>query len=922
MDASPQRSTLRPPSRPDILWALAAGIVALALYIRTLAPGMTADVDSAMFQFIGRVLGVAHNPGYPVYSLLTHVFSYVPIGPLAYRINLFSAVLGALAVAAAFLIGRRLECRTVVALAAALGLACGPVYWSQAIIAEVYTLNAALVAGMLLALLVWMDTGRPGFFYSSVALLGIGLGNHTTIVGFAPGMAAAALLTDRAFVLRLRTLATTAAILLAGLIPYGFIILRSNQPGAYVESRATTIPELGRVIFANQFQDRLFAFDWRTLVHQRIPSFVSDILSPELTPAGLLLAALGVLWLLRRRLPQALMLLVGAGAVLVFALNYSVVDTPVFLIPFMLVLWICAGVGAEQVARAIGARSRGLGNAFAFLGLLLPVWLCVHNLPSTDRSRDYEAQVQIDRLFDALPDRATIVSEDFLADRMVNFKLLGDPLTRGRRIEIGSRAAADVRRKLDEGSKVFAFQKAAARLRHDALDVSFGAVSAMDGPLDEFLSRLADGAVVTLAVPARISAEFAASSGVQLSAIGGPPSLDAIAPSNAVFAGVRGAGAAAIEQHSRFDVHLEAGTGGQLGGVPIALSLPVELRAGPFEAAIRQGSRDLVRTTEGVAMAVWTPDGQLADTYVLQPGDGFRVPLPTNPLSVYALRGVRPNQQVTTARWTDLAPSAATGSLELRVPSGRTAVLYVSDDARLAPRAIDKLADPVSVEVASFEPRERAALEAQLAADDVVDAGLVTGLVADGHVSRVVVRAPGRTSGSVTIALGGVPSRAVARLIGTPGAASAFSVNTDGLLRRPDRVSEVLLMGRDEQAQLTGDGWSEVDWDDVGPYRWMTATEARLVLPVVGTHASRIRIQAYRREASGATAVRLRVNGTELSSQPLTAGWNAYEWAVPTGLLMAGTNEASVLVDGLSAAPGQAPRGIAVTELRVIQAQP
>ena len=909
-------------SRNDVVWAFAAGLIALIVYIRTLAPGMTSDVDTAMFQFIGRVLGVAHNPGYPVYSLLTHVFSYLPVGSLAYRINLFSALLGALAVSATFLIGRRLECRTGIALAAALGLAFGRVYWSQAIIAEVYTLNAALVSGMLLALLLWIGTRRPGFFYGSAALFAIGLGNHTTIVGFAPGMAAAALLTDRAFVFRVRTLVTTTAILLAGLLPYGFIILRSNQPDAYVESRATTLAGLGRVVFANQFQDRLFAFGWRTVLLERVPAFIRDILSPELTAPGLLLALAGLLWLMRRRLPQALMLLVGGSAVLVFALNYSVVDTPVFLIPAILVLWIFAGVGAEQLARNVSMPRPGLREALGFVALLLPLWLVVHNIAATDRSRDYEAQVQIDRLFDALPDKATIVSEDFLADRMLSFKLLGDESARGRRIEIGSRAAADVRRRLDAGSKVFAFQKAAARLRHDALDVSFGAVALMDGPLDEFLSRLPDGAVVALAVPARISAQFAASQGAGLAAIGGPPSLTAIAPANAVFAGVRGAGAEALSAQSGFDVHLDAGAGGRLGDVPVSLSLPVDVRAAPFEAAIRQGSRDLVRTTEGVAMAVWTPDGQLADTYVLQPDAGFRVPLPTNPLSLYPLHGLRRDQDVTADQWTNLAPSAATGSFVLRVPSGRTAVLYVSDDARLAPRAVDRLADPVSVEVASFEPAERAALAAQLAADGVVDAAIATGLTADGHVSRVVVRAPGRTSASVMIALGGVPSRAVARLVGTAGAASAFSVNTDGLLRRPDRVSEVLLMGRDEQAQLTGDGWSDVDWDAVGPYRWMTATEARLVLPVVGTHPSRIRIQAYRREASAATAVRLRVNGTELSSQPLTAGWNAYEWVVPTGLLMAGTNEASVLVDGLSAAPGQAPRGIAVTELRVIQAQP
>jgi hypothetical protein len=47
--------------RQDRLWSAGVGIIALATYVRTLAHGLTRDPDSAMFQFIGRVLGVAHN---------------------------------------------------------------------------------------------------------------------------------------------------------------------------------------------------------------------------------------------------------------------------------------------------------------------------------------------------------------------------------------------------------------------------------------------------------------------------------------------------------------------------------------------------------------------------------------------------------------------------------------------------------------------------------------------------------------------------------------------------------------------------------------------------------------------------------------------------------------------------------------------
>src|SRR5687768_12349856 len=150
--------------RADLVWAVAVGAAAFVVYLRTLAPGLVAVVDTPMFQFIGRVLGVPHNPGYPLYVLLTYPFSYLPIGSLAYRINLFSAIFGALTVSLAFLIARRLGCRRIVSAAAALGMAFGHIFWSQSLIAEVYTLDSAIIAGMLLALLAWGQTGRPAFF--------------------------------------------------------------------------------------------------------------------------------------------------------------------------------------------------------------------------------------------------------------------------------------------------------------------------------------------------------------------------------------------------------------------------------------------------------------------------------------------------------------------------------------------------------------------------------------------------------------------------------------------------------------------------------------------------------------------------------------------------------------------------------------
>ena len=128
-------------------------------------------------------------------------------------------------------------------------------------------------------------------------------------------------------------------------------------------------------------------------------------------------------------------------------------------------------------------------------------------------------------------------------------------------------------------------------------------------------------------------------------------------------------------------------------------------------------------------------------------------------------------------------------------------------------------------------------------------------------------------------------------------------------------------MARDEQAQLTGHGWSAVDHDPVGAYRWMTAPEARLVLPIAGPAPTGIRMQTMLETPGVAATVRLRVNRTELPAQSLRKGWHAYEWSLPPGSAAPGTNEAVVIVEGLPLRAGAnaGARGVAVSEVRVMQ---
>ena len=880
--------------RRDAIVASAAGAAAIALYVRTLAPGLTADVDSAVFQLVGRVLGIPHNPGYPFYVLVTHAFSYVPVGTLAYRINLFSALLGGVTVGLTFLLARELRCDRTVSFAAALGLATGHVFWSQAVIAEVYTLHAALVAGILLAMLEWGHSGRRGYYFTAVGLLAAGLGNHLTIVGFAPGMAAYALLVNRAFALRARTLLASALLLLTGLLPYALIVIRSNTPGAYVESPATTLRGLVDVMLARQFQDRLFAFDAQAVLFERVPHVVRT-LAAELTAPGLIVAAGAAIWLLRRRTAEAVLLFSGCVAVLIFAVNYRVVDTPVFLIPAILVSWVAAAVGIERVKQS-AERRLGVASGIVILvsALVMPIWHLTRNLPMTDRSRDTRAAVQLDRLFAALPDHTAIVREDFIVDRMLMFKLLGEHAAGDRRIDVTSRDARRVRAAHHQGERVFAFPKSARLLRLDGLAFGFGPVRLLEGALDEHLSRLADGAVVAIAVPGRHAAAFAASRGVRLDAIGGPPAIDVRPSSSLVIIGVRGGRPGARVEAALRDVRVPIAAGERIGETRTKAPAPFEAWSDAAEAGVRLGGRDVVRTSDGAALVTWDASGDLVTACVLQMHEQFQVPVPISALSVYPVRGEHPRRGISGGDWSDVSDLARSGSMMVRVPAGQGAVLYVADDRELAPRTFDRSSARAHVEVVPFKEGD-VGMRDRLAADGAP----VAAFERHRAVYRIQIDAPAKAAVSVLLALGGVPGRTLARATHVTASAVpvVFAIALDGLLRTPDRTSEVLMMGRDDQAQLTGAGWSDAERHPAGPFRWMTSSEARLVLPISHPGARTIRVQALSTGEPGAASIGLVVNGSGLSSQPLASGWHVYDWVLPTALVVSGTNEMTIVAD-------------------------
>ncbi|MEW5956741.1 MAG: DUF2723 domain-containing protein [Chloroflexota bacterium] len=159
------RSTLHAlRTRPDALIGLLLFLAGLYVYTSTLAPTVL-EGDAALFQYTPYVLGVTYPTGYPLYILLGKLWvTLLPVGEIAWRMNLLSALCSAAALPLIYATARQLLDPNLgragapapgvraAALAAALAFATLPPWWRWSTEAKIYAMNILLFSGLLYTL--------------------------------------------------------------------------------------------------------------------------------------------------------------------------------------------------------------------------------------------------------------------------------------------------------------------------------------------------------------------------------------------------------------------------------------------------------------------------------------------------------------------------------------------------------------------------------------------------------------------------------------------------------------------------------------------------------------------------------------------------------------------------------------------------
>ncbi|MCB9529246.1 MAG: DUF2723 domain-containing protein [Myxococcales bacterium] len=400
-----------PPTAPSEarLTALVAAITG-AFFVATALPSIHWH-DTAEFAAVGWRLAVSHPPGHPIHALLTRATEhFIPLGDLALRANMLSALLAAAALAAFYRLLRALA--PALPRAAALCAACAPAFlpglWLQAVRAEVYALQLLLTVCIAHAC-HRVARGDDARALPALALLfGLAGANHSFIglcsIPLALWAIAAGRPPPRAF-------AAAVAAGLLGLAAYLYLPLRATAGGVVGWGRPDSLAALWATISGRDWQGNIAPADGEAAA-DHVATMAAWIIT-QLGPLGaaiVLLALLaGLPALVRARRLTALAAAVAAAVPLaaqrLLQVDLHNPDMAGYLAAVPLALIALAAIAVD----ALPGRARAL-LALAFPALLL-AGLGRHDPSHRAGSRSAE-RVALARL-DAVPPDGVLVASDY-----------------------------------------------------------------------------------------------------------------------------------------------------------------------------------------------------------------------------------------------------------------------------------------------------------------------------------------------------------------------------------------------------------------------------------------------------------------------------------------------------------------------------
>jgi hypothetical protein len=417
------------------IFATLAVIVPLFVYLLTLAPSVT-FFDSGEFLTAISSLGSPHSPGYPLFVNYAKLFTFIPIGDIAFRVNFATAVSAALACLGVYLLTSRLLTesdreggdrsdrflRQPAALCAALAFAFSPRLWLQSNHDKPYPLLTFLVALVFLLLLNWREeyrhgTERPGYVYLGAFLCGLAMGAHQTIVLFFPAFAFLVLVTDWKLIMRVKEQILALAAFFVGLSVYLHMPIRAIRNPLLNWGDPKTLSQFLWSFLRKGYPMEHVERDWALLVKQ-LSAFN---LVYELSAFGFFLFLVGIVQY--RRYCRDFIIAFGCALAVFLAFVVGYQNTPEemiflteeFFTPLYMMSAVFVGLGSYALAKAVADRLEPMKMSrwtmwpgLFLLMAILPTSLCLANYRKNDQHANYLAYDYAVNTFRSLPSGAAL----------------------------------------------------------------------------------------------------------------------------------------------------------------------------------------------------------------------------------------------------------------------------------------------------------------------------------------------------------------------------------------------------------------------------------------------------------------------------------------------------------------------------------
>lgn len=373
------RLPVRLGSITTMLPAIGVAIAFFLLYILTLAPDVLA-ADGGELQIVAAQLGVAHPPGFPLYVMTAHLFTrLLPFVSPAYAVNLFSAVAGALAVGVVYATAVLITRKPLPSVIAAVALGSATTFWSQATTANVRSLTALFTALILFALVWYRSAVVEGDWRAAdrrltlaALFMGFGLTHHVSLLFLVwVGLIFVFVVEPRLLRSPRRWVRPIAAGAL-GLLPLLYLPLRAGADVRGSSPGLATWPGFLEHTLATGFRGDLFYFTAPAEFWQRL-RVMGNVLSFQFSSLLLIVMLIGLLLLLKRDRPLAVLFGGSFAIFTVVAATYRAPQTVEYMIPAYVAAVLLPAYGLAASAESLSRFGRLGSGAATLLSVVVAV---------------------------------------------------------------------------------------------------------------------------------------------------------------------------------------------------------------------------------------------------------------------------------------------------------------------------------------------------------------------------------------------------------------------------------------------------------------------------------------------------------------------------------------------------------------------